>query len=130
MQALYSILQDGLKGTSELLALIEDYVRAASWQELVQPLLPQLPEEALLRCCTHALPVNTFGEETCPSINRLLAAGTHWRLICCVETAEVPNTMLQHSLHKRKCEERSQAVCHTGMHQAIMKRFYQEGCIV
>lgn len=65
MQALYSILQDDMRGTSELLALIEDYVRAASWQELMQPLLPLLPEEALLRCCTHALPVNTFGEETC-----------------------------------------------------------------
>ena len=62
MQALYGILEDDLRGSSELLALVVDYVRAASWQELMQPLLPLLPEEAVLRCCTHSLPVMAFGE--------------------------------------------------------------------
>ena len=62
MQVLYAILEDELRGSPELLALVEDYVRATSWQELMQPLLPLLPEEALLRGCTHALPVKGFGE--------------------------------------------------------------------
>ena len=62
LQALWSVLENGRRGSSELLALAEDHVRAASWQELMQPLLPLLPEEALLRCCTHALPVNTYGK--------------------------------------------------------------------
>lgn len=62
MQELWSILEDGRRGASELLALVENHVRAASWQELMQPLLPLLPEDALLRCCTHALPVKVFGE--------------------------------------------------------------------
>ena len=61
MQELYDMLGDGSRGCSELMALLEDHVRAASWQELMQPLLPQLPEEALLRCCTHALPVEAPG---------------------------------------------------------------------
>ena len=55
------MLEDDLRGCSELMALLEDHVRVASWQELMQPLLPLLPEEALLRCCTHALPVEAPG---------------------------------------------------------------------
>lgn len=63
MQVLRTMLEDGRRGSSELRALVEDHVRAASWQGLMRTLLPLLPEEALLRCCTHALPVKTFGED-------------------------------------------------------------------
>ena len=76
-QALWSTLEDGRRGSSELLALVEDYVRAASWQELMQPLLPLLPEEALLRCCTHALPVNTFGEGLLPLLMHVICGISH-----------------------------------------------------
>ena len=66
MQAVYNILQDGSRGTSELLDLAEDYVKEGSWRELMQPLLPLLPEESLLQCCTHSLPAIALGEQTMP----------------------------------------------------------------
>ena len=67
MQALYNILQDGSGGASAVLDLAEDYVtEGSSWQELMQPLLPLLPEESLLQCCTHALPATALGEHSIP----------------------------------------------------------------
>ena len=66
MQALYNILQDDLGGASELLDLAKDYVKQGSWQALMQPLLPLLPEECLLQCCTHALPSTALGEHSLP----------------------------------------------------------------
>lgn len=62
MQELYDILENGSRGCSELAQLVKDFVRAASWQELLQPVLPLLPEEAVLQCCTHAMPGNAPGE--------------------------------------------------------------------
>jgi hypothetical protein len=55
------MLEAGSRGCSALRDLLEDHVRAASWQELMPPLLPLLPGEALLRCCTHALPLMAPG---------------------------------------------------------------------
>ena len=66
MQALYNILQDDLAGVSKLLDLAEDYVKEGSWRELMQPLLPLLPEESLLQCCTHALPAIAPGAQNMP----------------------------------------------------------------
>ena len=64
LQVLRTMLEDGSRGSSELRALVEDHVRSASWQDLMRTLLPLLPEEALLRCCTHAVPVKAFGEDS------------------------------------------------------------------
>ena len=66
MQAVYNILQDGSGGASELLDLAEDYVKEGSWRELMQPLLPLLPEDSLLQCCTHARPATISGEHSMP----------------------------------------------------------------
>ena len=66
LQVLRTMLEDGRRGSSELRALVEDHVREASWQDLMRTLLPLLPEEALLRCCTHTLPVKAFGEDSPP----------------------------------------------------------------
>ena len=79
MQAVYNILQDGSGGASELLDLAEGYVKEGSWRELMQPLLPLLPEDSLLQCCTHALPATSLGEQS------ILQASNSGRghLACC-----------------------------------------------
>ena len=66
MQAVYNILQDGSRGASELLDLAALHVMEGSWRELMQPLLPLLPEESLLQSCTRALPAITLGEQNMP----------------------------------------------------------------
>ena len=55
------MLECGERGAGALERLLRGFVESASWRQVMQPLLPLLPEAELLRCLTHALPATPAG---------------------------------------------------------------------